>query len=179
MRMPVMDGYEATLEIRERIKRREEEQQRDAGKTTPHPELRSVKIVALTASITDTEKRSFALLVGCDDLIGKPFRKTEIFDALNKHLGVSYTYSGSRGEIVSLSNSTSNVIIANASKLSPEWTEKMKQAIRSADFDLIATRIEEIKSENPAFARLLQGYLDNFDYPKILNLMSEAAQSNP
>ncbi|HCV32596.1 MAG TPA: hypothetical protein DGO89_22035, partial [Microcoleaceae bacterium UBA9251] len=53
-----------------------------------------------------------------------------------------------------------------------------KQVIRNADFDLIARTIEEIWSENPAFSELLQGHLDNFDYQKILILISEAEKSN-
>jgi hypothetical protein len=54
----------------------------------------------------------------------------------------------------------------------------MRQVIRSADFDLIAMTIEEIRSENPAFAETLHGHLNNFDYQKILNLISEAEESN-
>ena len=177
LRMPVMDGYEATREIRARVKQKQKEQAHPQEMNVSPLEFPIPKIIALTASTTE-EKRSFVLFVGCDDFIGKPFRKTDIFDALKKHLGVNYTYSGSSGESLSLPNSTSNVILANASKLPAEWTEKMKQVIRSADFDLIARTIEEIKSENPALAQLLQDRLDNFDYPKLLSLISEADKLN-
>ncbi|MGB3268230.1 MAG: ATP-binding protein, partial [Microcoleus sp.] len=58
-------------------------------------------------------------------------------------------------------------------KVSPEWTSHLKQAVREADFDLIATTIEEIRSENDVFAKVLMNHLDNFDYQKILDLIAE------
>mgnify|MGYP003492891636 CR=1 FL=1 len=177
LRMPVMDGYEATVEIRARIQQREEE--RAGGEEMNFSGLQSPipKIIALTAS-TIEERRSFALLVGCDDFIRKPFRKTDIFDTLNQHLGVNYTYSSSTGDRNNVSDSTSNVVLAYMAKLPAEWIGDMKQVIRSADFELIATTIEEIRSDNPEFAQILQGHLDNFDYQKILNLIAEAEESN-
>ena len=179
LRMPVMDGYEATREIRAIIQQREQERGRNEEITNPNPEFPISKIIALTASIIEMERRSFAFFVGCDDFICKPFRKQDIFNTLNKHLGVKYIYSSSTesassGESLSVSDSASNVALANASQLPAEWTQKMKQVIRSADFDLIASTIEEIKSENPEFAQILEGYLNNFDYPKILELISDA-----
>jgi PAS domain S-box-containing protein len=188
LRMPVMDGYEATIEIRARIQQREEKQEENEKMTISNPEFPISKIVALTASIIERERRSFALLVGCDDFISKPFRKIDIFDTLNKHLGVKYIYSdaagssstgsSSTGDRDRLSDSTSNVKLAAVAKLPAEWIGNMRQVIRSADFDLIAMTIEEIRSENPAFAETLHGHLNNFDYQKILNLISEAEESN-
>jgi PAS domain S-box-containing protein len=177
LRMPVMDGYEATREIRARVKQREREQAGDTEMNVSLIECPIPKIIALTAS-TIAEKPAFVLFVGCDDLICKPFRKTDIFDTLNRHLGVNYTYSCSSCDRPQLSDSTSTVTLTSPSKLPAEWIGKMKQVIRNADFDLIARTIEEIWSENPAFSELLQGHLDNFDYQKILILISEAEKSN-
>ncbi|MGB8686325.1 MAG: response regulator [Microcoleus sp.] len=176
LRMPVMDGYEATREIRARVKQRERERAGGKEMNVSLIECPIPKIIALTASTA--EKRAFVLLVGCDDLIYKPFRKTDIFDTLNRHLGVNYTYSCSSCDRPQLSDSTSTVILTSASKLPAEWIGKMKQVIRNADFDLIARTIEEIWSENPAFSQLLQGHLDNFDYQKIINLIAEAEKLN-
>jgi CheY-like chemotaxis protein len=177
LRMPVMDGYEATREIRARVQQREREQAGGKEMNVSLIERPIPKIIALTAS-TIAEKPAFVLFVGCDDLICKPFRKTDILDTLNRHLGVNYTYSCSSCDRPQLSDSTSTFTLTSVSKLPAEWTEKIKQVIRSADFDLIARTIEEIWSENPAFSELLQGHLDNFDYQKILILISEAEKSN-
>lgn len=182
VRMPVMDGYEATQEIKLRIQQREQEQQGNGEMSISLSDSPIPKIVALTAS-TIEGRRSFALLIGCDDFISKPFRKTDIFDTLKKHLGVSYIYSNSAdfistGDRSNQSDSTSNAVLAYLPKLPAEWVENMKQVIRSADFDLIARTIEEIRDAHPEFAEILQGHLNNFDYQKILNLIAEAEESD-
>ena len=186
LRMPVMDGYEATREIRARIKLKKEDLQDAVEMNILNPEFPTPKIIALTAS-TIEERRSFALLVGCDDFIHKPFRKVDIFDSLNKHLGVEYIYSPTGcsltgfseiGERNSLSDSVSNFVLGSMPKLSAEWINNMRRVIRSADFDLIATTIEEIRSDHPELADILHGHLDNFDYQKIFNLITEAEESD-
>ena len=73
MRMPVMDGYEATRRIKATTR----------GQATV--------IIALTATAFE-EDREQILLEGCDDFVRKPFRKDEIYDMLAKHLGVRFLY---------------------------------------------------------------------------------------
>ncbi|MCP4713730.1 MAG: response regulator, partial [Deltaproteobacteria bacterium] len=74
IRMPVMNGMEATRRIKET---------KDGANT---------KIVALTAHALEDERREI-LESGCDDFIRKPYRETEIFEALAKHLGVRFLYA--------------------------------------------------------------------------------------
>ncbi len=79
MRMPVMDGYEATHRIKAA----------DRGQTTV--------IVALTAS-TFEEQRSQILKAGCDDFVRKPFQEHEIFDVVARHLGLRFIYEKTEPE---------------------------------------------------------------------------------
>ncbi len=180
--MPIMDGYEATIEIRARIQQRQENEQRNEQSIISNIKFSIPKIIALTASIIERQRRSFALLVGCDDFISKPFRKINILDTINKHLGVKYIYSNSTGSSSKarnlLSDSDPSVAIAFSAKLPTEWSSKMKQAIRSADLELIARTIEEIKGDLPELADMLQSHLDNFDYPEILNLITKMEESD-
>lgn len=71
IRMPRMDGKEATRRIRATA----------AGA--------AVKIVALTAHALE-EERSEILQAGCDEVVRKPFRPEEIFDCIARHLGARY-----------------------------------------------------------------------------------------
>ena len=73
MRMPVMDGYEATRRIKATTK----------GQATV--------IIALTASALE-EDRVVMLSEGCDGYMRKPFREADLFDALDHHLGVRFVY---------------------------------------------------------------------------------------
>ncbi|MEE3717692.1 response regulator [Tumidithrix elongata RA019] len=76
MRMPEMDGYMATSQIRAR--ERQEQQS-------------PIKILALTASAFE-EDRTRVLAVGCDDFIRKPYEEEVILQKLTEHLGVKYVY---------------------------------------------------------------------------------------
>lgn len=69
--MPVMDGYEATRQIRQR------EQERG---------LSRVPIVALTAT-TDPHEHQKCLGCGMDGLLSKPFAREDLVTVLREHLG--------------------------------------------------------------------------------------------
>jgi CheY-like chemotaxis protein len=77
MRMPGMNGYEVTKKIR----------------TLPNGD--KIKIVALTASAFKEQNKDI-LQAGCDQVLHKPFRTQEIFEAMAKHLGVGFTYEKTR-----------------------------------------------------------------------------------
>ena len=81
MRMPEMDGYEATRRIRAR---EQESEKAEEG-------LRRTKIIALTASVFE-DQREAVLAAGCDDFVRKPFQAEEIFAQLAQHLDVIYLY---------------------------------------------------------------------------------------
>jgi CheY-like chemotaxis protein/HPt (histidine-containing phosphotransfer) domain-containing protein len=72
MRMPVMDGYEATKAIKASI--------------NPAP-----VILALTANAFE-EDRLFALKIGCDDFIRKPIQSKIILEKVAEYLNVHYLY---------------------------------------------------------------------------------------
>ncbi len=73
IRMPVMDGLEATHRIKST----------DAGLHT--------KIIAITAQALEDDRMQI-MKAGCDDFIRKPYRNSEIFEALSKHLGLRFVY---------------------------------------------------------------------------------------
>lgn len=72
--MPIMDGYETTLEIRRR-----EAQERQKNIT-----LSRIPIIALTANSLDDSENCFE--VGMDDFLEKPFQMSQIKNILEKWL---------------------------------------------------------------------------------------------
>jgi len=60
------------------------------GGRGPVSETRTV-IIALTASVLE-EKRSEVPEAGCDDFLLKPFRDSDLFEMMRKHLGVRFVY---------------------------------------------------------------------------------------
>ena len=72
MRMPVMDGYEATRKIKAM----------ENGK---------IQIIAVTASAFQ-EDRQKVLTCGADAYLRKPFKEHEVFECIGSCLGVKYVY---------------------------------------------------------------------------------------
>ncbi len=80
MRMPEMDGYEATRRIKN------------------FTDTKIPVVIAVTASAFKEDIKK-VLSVGCDDFIRKPIQENEIFEALVKHLGVKFTYEETKESI--------------------------------------------------------------------------------
>ena len=71
VKMPLLDGVEATREIR----------RLDGGRRVP--------VVLLSASVFHDDRTS-VLRTGADQFIAKPYREAEIWEALEKHLGLAF-----------------------------------------------------------------------------------------
>ena len=166
MRMPVMDGYEATRQIKTTLK----------GQATV--------IIALTASALEEEK-TIILSAGCDDFVRKPFREALIFDKLAEYLGVIYLYDS---EIISnnhdidekridLSILESNLKSCLAER-PPDWTAQLYQAAMLADNDLILALIQDIPINNTILSQSLISLMDNFCYNQIMNITKQALEKN-
>lgn len=159
MRMPIMDGYEATKHIKTTTK----------GQATA--------IIALTASVFE-EERAVVLSAGCDDFLRKPFREEDILAAMSKHIGVRYVYDSHTPEPLKFSETSSKLTSADLQALPREWIVSLKQAITNIDLDGITTLIEEIQTENAILANNLKQCIDQFEYDKILNLIQDRGESN-
>ncbi|WP_341736131.1 AAA family ATPase [Microcoleus sp. CAWBG640] len=152
MRMPVMDGYEATKRIKGTIK----------GQATA--------VIALTASVWEEEK-AVILSAGCDDFVRKPFHKEAIFDIMAKHLGVSYIYqeqqppsppSPMTGEPLNFTD-----LLAAMSK---KWIVKLHEAALDADSELVSQLLKEIPESHAFELQTLRNWVNKFQFEKILDL---------
>ncbi len=147
-RMPGMDGMVATQRIREL------------------PGGKEVKIVAVTASAF-AEQRKEMLAIGMDDYVRKPFRATEIYDILSKHLGVKYLYK--------------DTLLAGEQdvELTPEMLNglpdrllgELEEALESLDVSLIDTVIQQVATHDRALHKHLTHLADEFNYPTILQVL--------
>jgi CheY-like chemotaxis protein len=151
MRMPVMDGYEATKRIKATTK----------GQATA--------IVAVTASSFE-EQRAVILSTGCDDFIRKPFREADIFDTLRKHLGVSFVYDEPAASPTSTQNDTNAITPDAIAALPTDLVANLHQATIDGDKDLMLTLIDQIREQNKPLANALAALVNNFRYKQLLNL---------
>jgi two-component system sensor histidine kinase/response regulator len=160
MRMPVLDGREATRRIKSM------------------PGGQSVAIIALTATAFD-EDREDILLEGCDDFVRKPFQKHEIFDILEKHLDVRFIYveePTSTTEDHEPDTTIPSEGVDNLAKQSPEWIDELRQATLRADLFRILDLIGQIRQRNPDLAIILTDLTERYEYQKILRMIEEAGE---
>ncbi len=168
MRMPVMDGYEATKRIKSHLK----------GQATV--------IVALTASALD-EERTVVLSAGCDDFVRKPFREAVIFEKIAQYLGVNYIYrelfpSTSEANTGNIPGETTNsAFILTPSSLQimpPDWLKELYQAADCVDNDTIFQLISQIPSESAPLANALSDLVNSFRCDKIIDLIERIEGDN-
>jgi PAS domain S-box-containing protein len=153
MRMPVMDGHEATKRIKATTK----------GQATV--------IIALTASAFEEDRKTI-LSAGCDDFIRKPFREAEIYDKLAKHLGVRFVCEGvveGEEEVVA-----EDVLTPAALAVLPaDWLAELYQAAAQADVDLAFDLIERIREQDGSLADALAGLVAKFRFDIIVTLAQD------
>jgi PAS domain S-box-containing protein len=154
MRMPVMDGYTATQQIKDHVK----------GQATA--------IVALTASVLE-EERAVVLDAGCDDFLRKPFKDGDIFDMMHKHIGVEYIYEDPL-QTATKETETDELTPDNLATLPAELLTRFEEATELSDPDKIESLIHEIRLHHPKLANRLAEFSDLFDYGTILDLVRQA-----
>ncbi len=150
IRMPMMDGYEATKIIK------------------AEPKGQETKIIALTASTLEEEK-AVAMEVGCDDYYRKPFKEHEIFEAMHHHIGVEYIYE--EIEKAASEVGAKGILIPEVLKVVPaELLTKLEKLAVQANITEVDKAIEEISSYDEGVARALSELADGFEYSKIVGI---------
>ncbi|MEG4089072.1 AAA family ATPase [Microcoleus sp. K1-B6] len=165
MRMPVMDGYEATKQIKAKASSRSSLVNGGGG-----VESQATAIIAITASSFEEEK-ALILSTGCEDFICKPFREANIFDALHKHIGVQFVFE-ELNAAPSFTENEVNVLTKTAfSELPTELVANLQQAISNLDVEQMQTVINQIREINQPLARAIAACIKNFQYEQLLNVI--------
>jgi PAS domain S-box-containing protein len=152
LRMPVMDGFEATRHIRAL----------DGGQ--------NVKIVAVTASASKSDREE-VLSAGLDDFVRKPYRPAEIFDCLARHLGVRY--DSDPGELLLKVKSTSKAAPEALAALPDDVRVDLRNSLITLDVKRIASAIRRVSDCDAALGEALSGYADRFAYTAILDALGD------
>jgi signal transduction histidine kinase/ligand-binding sensor domain-containing protein/CheY-like chemotaxis protein len=170
MRMPVMDGYEATRRIKATTR----------GQATI--------IIALTASGLEEEK-SIILSEGCDDYMRKPFLEEELFAAVEKHLGARFVYQdlpATESRLDTLPTSTDQILSASIlptlaerlKRMDTGWLAALERAATVGDEQTIINLASLAESEDPVLMSEINRLAARFDHDSILILIQEAREFN-
>ena len=151
IRMPVMDGYEATRRIRSL------------------PGGNDVRIVALTASVLQHVEDE-AIGAGCDDVIRKPYQEQEIFQCMLDQIGVSFIYQKS----ILCENSPQtgreidDAVFAN---MSGEILKSLLEAVENKDQTKLDGILVKLRDTQPVLVQLLSALAKDRRYDQILELL--------
>jgi len=150
MRMPVMDGYEATRRIR-------------ATPVGAH-----VPIIGVTASVF-SEMRHEVFAAGVDDFLGKPFSDSELFDKIGRLLGSHYVYAE---EAATPEPEEGGALSAEAVAALPgDLVDRIRRATVAADFDAVLDLADEVDRIDHQIAKALRSLADRFDSERILAVL--------
>jgi CheY-like chemotaxis protein len=155
MRMPIMNGYEATTKIRSQLK----------GQATT--------IIALTASTLE-EERAIVLSAGCDDFVRKPFLEDIIFEKMSEYLGVQYIY-----EAIATREPTTNQPLAKFTAESllvmpKKWLVQLEKSASQLDNIAIAQLLTQVPPEHFLITKEIEDHVNDFNFDRIITLAQEA-----
>jgi signal transduction histidine kinase/DNA-binding response OmpR family regulator len=147
IRMPGLDGYQATRLIKE-----------SQGPGT--------KVIAVTASAFE-EERARVLEAGCDGFLRKPFSEAEIFDLMAKHLGAQYQYEELKPSTVMES---ARLTPADLAGLPDSWVVELRQVSTHGRTKELLPLIVQIEESHPQVAGALRTMVNNYEFKQILDL---------
>jgi signal transduction histidine kinase/CheY-like chemotaxis protein len=159
LRMPVMDGREATRCIRAL----------EGG--------REVKIAIVTASAFASEREE-VLASGVDDFIRKPYRPSEIFDCMARHLGLRYRFG-----VPSTPTESASVALRpeDLNALPKELQTELANALVALDVERTLQIIRRVSEHNAELAGALSYFAGRLAYTPILDALEScrSAGSEP
>ena len=178
LRMPVLDGYDATKKIRELERQKAKGKRQKEGPLRPSPfALRPVLIIAVTASSFE-EEQAVVVSAGCDDFLRKPFTDVEVFEMLHKHLGIRFVYEEEKNSKFEIRNSKFEEVLTPAAlaALPAEWLETLKQGACRADLILLSSVIAQLRGHDARLADALAQLAEDFEYNEILTLIQQTGK---
>jgi CheY-like chemotaxis protein len=152
MRMPVMDGYEATRRIKAT----------EAGRDTP--------VIAVTASAFKDAKEEI-LATGVSAYLRKPFQPEELYEALRECLGLHYVYAE---EPVRDAPRPGRVVLTPESlaALPRDKVAAMGRAVEQGDMGRLRELIDGVETLDPAAAAGLRALAEAYDYEALGRLFA-------
>ncbi len=153
MRMPDMDGYEATRRIKSTNK----------GLATP--------VIALTASAFEEGKQK-TLDAGVDAYLRKPFQHRELYEILGRCLGLRYVFKDDDDQ------KRPALTVEAVSELPEELRATLRQAVEQGDMGQFTALLEQVVDLHPELVRNLCKLADAFDYPRLNALLTTTGRTH-
>ena len=180
IRLPVMDGLEATRRIREREHKAQSSKhnKKDSARISassfqPSTRAKRVPIIALTASVFEEDKEK-VLEAGCDDFVRKPFYEEEIFDKMAQYLEVRYIY-GEQEKQDKARIVTRAITPSDLAGLTTDWIDRCLEAAKKGKSAEIFDLMKEVKDDHGRVADAMAEMARNYKYSEIVALIEKGS----
>ncbi len=156
IRMPIMDGLEATRRIR-------------ASQTGDSP-----VIIAVSASALD-EDRNHVIHCGVDDFVSKPCREDELLEKIRASLNIGYLYAGDersqeKESVAALASALSGEMLTS---LPVELLDQLRHSVLNGENDELDKLIGRVMEQDTPFAGTLRDLADKYDYDTLMQLLEK------
>ncbi|HEX5393219.1 MAG TPA: ATP-binding protein [Rhodocyclaceae bacterium] len=148
--MPDIDGVETASELRR------------------HPEFRSIRVIGVSATITDGPRKQ-AFTEVCDAFLAKPVQLDELLQTIGTLLDLEWKTANIAPSKQTSATLTSEMLAA----LAPELRKNLGIAALKLDSDQLAALISHIEINDAAVAHTLSDLIKRYDYQAILNALGE------
>jgi two-component system sensor histidine kinase/response regulator len=153
MRMPILDGYETTRQIR----------QREASQPPVEPTV----IIALTATAFEDQQATM-LAAGCDACMRKPFITQELLSRIGQSLGLRYDY---QAEVEPTPHPAKSDLSADALAHLPQvWLDQLYHAAAQGSDEQILDLIQGLPETDQWIADQLKQQAEIFQFEQIMAL---------
>ncbi len=152
MRMPVMDGYEATRQI--------QTLSRSLGKRP--------KIIALTASAFEEDRRRMMAL-GCDDFIRKPFNRETFLELVGQQLKAQYVYEEIKTEALPPRESLILEVLS-LEVMSQDWRQQLHYAAAQGSDRQLFELIDQIPGQHRDLVAGLTELVTHYRFDRVMEL---------
>jgi signal transduction histidine kinase/CheY-like chemotaxis protein len=154
IRMPIMDGLEATRRIR-------------ASQANDGP-----VIIAVSASAME-EDRNLGIQSGVDDFVSKPCREDELLEKIRARLGIVYLYAGNERSqetesVAALASALNREVLT---KLPVELMDLLRMAVLNGENDRLDELIGKVMEQDAPLARTLRDLADKYEYDALIQLL--------
>ena len=168
IQMPVMDGYEATRQIRSQQSLvMSHGSSADTREQMSQDNRQMTRIIALTAYAFEDD-RTASLEAGCDDYIAKPFTEATLFDKIAHLLGVRYCYAEKVGP--ESSASPPKIFTPDLKTMPTKWIAEVHEAALDLSDNKLYQLIAQIPKEKQDFIEAMTSLVDNFQLEAIATL---------
>ncbi len=157
IRMPGMDGLEATKRIRAK---------------TSH--TKQPVIIAVTAGVLQNILETL-FKGGCDDIVIKPFKNNDLFKMLQQHLNVKFVYEEVAKSVETIDFKTEKFKMSPSDfdALPEELVLQLKKSIAALKMNAALDVVEKIRVQNELLADTLQKLVIEYRFDTLQELLDQ------